>query len=307
MSSFIAKVLGSPATDHQLPFKPTSYTLRASDGTDHDKEAGWKVRVSSQGHLITRQVWRNEVPWEQCGEKWEPETTIWPTWPSQPEDEAAASASPLSGVEDYWSTAGNRLRESAKWMATVLGAALATLIGTSPLAGISGHRHQEIAVIFGAVGLVLLGITLILVLQVMRPRSVSYTDVQEAKRRPWGTSPPLYKWRDTVQSQHDLYLPSGVDTLLSLRQSMIVEEATLRALARATASARDREASGKISEAQSARGARLLEVRTSAAQVATVGEYYKLRTRSSWATFGGVVSGLLGAAGIIAFFAWPAT
>jgi hypothetical protein len=88
---------------------------------------------------------------------------------------------------------------------------------------------------------------------------------------------------------------------------MIVEEVTLRALARSTATARDREASEKICEAQSARAARLLELRTSAVQVATVGEYYKLRTRSSWATFGGVISGLLGAAGIIAFFAWPAT
>ena len=41
------------------------------------------------------------------------------------------------------------------------------------------------------------------------------------------------------------------------------------------------------------------------ARIATVGEYYKLRHRSSWATYAGVLCGLLGTAAIVAAFAWP--
>ena len=108
-----------------------------------------------------------------------------------------------------------------------------------------------------------------------------------------------------MESQEDLYLPCGVQHLTSLRQSMIIEEVTLQALARARASARDHEASTMLRQAQTARAARLLELRTAGARIATVGEYYRLRARSTRATYGGVVSGVLGTAAIVAAFAWP--
>jgi len=41
--------------------------------------------------------------------------------------------------------------------------------------------------------------------------------------------------------------------------------------------------------------------------IATIGEYYKLRNRSTWATYGGVALGLIGTAAIVAAFAWPPT
>jgi hypothetical protein len=140
-------------------------------------------------------------------------------------------------------------------MATVLGAALATVVGASPLAGLSAHHPQGIAIALGLAGLILLGLTLFLVLQVMRPQSVSFTDVQSAThaRRPWQR--PLNTWREIVESQEDLYLPCGVQHLTSLRQSMIIEEVTLQALARARASARDPEASTMLRQAQTARAA----------------------------------------------------
>ena len=86
---------------------------------------------------------------------------------------------------------------------------------------------------------------------------------------------------------------------------MIIEEVTLQALARARASARDPEASTMLRQAQTARAARLLELRTAGARIATVGEYYRLRARSTRATYGGVLSGVLGTAAIVAAFAWP--
>ena len=142
--------------------------------------------------------------------------------------EVAVSGSPLASVQEYWSTVGNRLRDSAKWMAAVLGLAVATVIGTSPLAGDEGAQASTNRRPPGSAGLVLRGITMFLVLQVMRPQSVSYTDVQYAAPRwSWLPQRPLYKWRRTVESQQDLYLPCGVKCLTGLRQSMIIEEITL--------------------------------------------------------------------------------
>jgi hypothetical protein len=86
---------------------------------------------------------------------------------------------------------------------------------------------------------------------------------------------------------------------------MIIEEMTLVALSRATATARDQMSSQVLCEARTARAARLLELRVAAARIATVGEYYKLRHRSSWATYAGVLCGLAGTAAIVAAFAWP--
>jgi hypothetical protein len=306
MSSVTERVRDSELAEAQEPsFEPAEYKLRTSDGQSATK-AEWKVRVSPAGHKIIRHVWRDDVPWERCGNEWDPEETVWPTWPDGIEEEETTSpASPLAVLQEYWTTVGNRLRDSAKWMAAVLGAALATVIGTSPLSGMRQDKPQEIAIVLGAAGLVCLGVTLFLVLQVMRPRSVSFTDVQCARKRKWFLAGPLYKWRRMVESQQDLYLPCGVSSLLALRQSMIIEEVTLMALAQAKADARDPRASERLGDAQRARAARLMQLRVAAARIASVGEYYKLRERSSWATYAGVLFGLLGTAAIVAAFAWP--
>jgi len=190
-------------------------------------------------------------------------------------------------------------------MALVIGASLGTVVGGTPLAGIRQHPLAGIAITLGLVGLGLLGLTLYLVMQVMRPQSVSYSDVQSPTPgwRPFRN--PLDRWRETVESQEDLYLPCGIKCMTSLRQSMIIEEVTLMSLARARASAVDEPTSRRLCEAQTARSARLLELRTSAARIATIGEYYKLRARSTRATYGGILTGVLGTAAIIAAFAWP--
>lgn len=118
------------------PFEPTEYALRTTDGRDGDAFVEWAVRVCPDRQKIIRQVRCGDGPGELCGHGWRPEGVIWPTWPSHLADEGTPSkaASPLDDVQAYWATVGDRLRDSAKWMATVLGAALAALIGTSPLA-----------------------------------------------------------------------------------------------------------------------------------------------------------------------------
>ena len=309
---------GQLRDEEELPSRLAAYSLNRSSGrsarspgehqappSPESPSACWTVALSTDGERIRRDIWFDGVPWDPAAEGWECEGIIWPTWPTGPADESALPASPLAGVHKRWSRASNRLRDSAKWMAAVLGAALATVIGTSPLAAMRHHHPAAIAIVLGLTGLVFLSITLFLVMQVMRPQSVSYTDIQNAPHRRGMPQSPLVKWRETVESHEDLYLPCGVKCLTSLRQSMIIEEATLMALARARADKPDEQTSKRLREAETARTVRLLELRTAAAQIVTIGEYYKLRARSTRATYGGILCGLVGSAAIIAAFAWP--
>jgi hypothetical protein len=156
----------------------------------------------------------------------------------------------------------------------------------------------------------------------MRPEAVSYEDVQNAHLLPgaahvlpkrlrqyWAEhcalENSLCRWKQTVESHQDLYLPCGVTSLTDLRQFMAIEEVTLTRLARLTEGAQNRAARKRLNRAQTARAARLLELRTAAMHVATVGEYYALRARSTRATYGGIVCGLLGTAAIVLAFTWP--
>jgi hypothetical protein len=289
---------------NELPTELARYPLFTSSGTAKLSDADWLIVLSTDGNHIRRDVWLDRGAWKAAQEGWEPEGIIWPTWPVRPVDEMTSAESALSGVHKYWDESGNRLRDSAKWMATVLGAALATLVGTSPLSPIRQH-HAVAAVVLFLVGLVLLCITLFLVVQVMRPQAVSFTDVQRARRRTGHFGSALGRWREIVESQQDLYLPCGVKCLTSLRQSMIIEKITLMALAQAKEDDQHPEIRKKMEEVQEARAVRLAELRRAAAQVAVIGEYYKLRARSTRATYGGILFTLIGIAAILAAFTWP--
>jgi hypothetical protein len=103
-------------------------------------------------------------------------------------------------------------------------------------------------------------------------QAVSFADVQSAgNRRRWHHRTALGKWQAIIQTQQELYLPCGVNSLTGLRQSMIIEEMTLVALSRATATARDRASCQKLGQAQAARATRLRELRAAAAMIATIG------------------------------------
>jgi hypothetical protein len=116
---------------------------------------------------------------------------------------------------------------------------------------------------------------------------------------------PLRRWKQIVEAQQDLYLPCGVKCLQSLRQSMIVEEITLTALAYAVHSAMENnEDTGDFCRAQHARASRLKDLRKAATCVAVIGEYYRLKRRSTVATYGGVLCGVAGTALLVAVFTW---
>jgi hypothetical protein len=280
----------------------------------------WRVTVHVHERLIRRQVCYAGKPWLAGGKGWrdhsrDAEEVIWPTWPATLQEEMDASASPLANLEAHWDSATSRLRDSAKWMATVLGAALAAVIPTAPLTDLSRHFPVMSAVV-GLAGLALVGVTLVLVLQVMHPQPVFYDEIEDAgppsglRGILYGLSggslraveilaSPLYKWQFNITRHPDLYLPCGVDSLSELRQLMVVEELTLSALASAEEDATDAGTCRLLKLARVARAARLHELRAAAASVVAVGVFYKVRTCSTRATYLGAACGVLGIMAII--------
>ncbi|MBO2450741.1 hypothetical protein J4573_26795 [Actinomadura barringtoniae] len=284
------------------------------DGLPKGRDLFWRVTITrgQPGHLERSVCQRAtpDEPWQEFAvastddpRSWRPEPIIWPMWAPGLLDIKISETTPLTNIHDYWSTTGERLRDSAKWMATVLGLALGALVGTSPLAEMHKNPPRTLAIITGVAGLALLGVTLFLLLQVMRPQSVSFDEVQRSGSFRANLFRPLHKWKVTVESQQDLYLPCGVKCLTSLRQAMIIEELSLFALANAvsTCTPEDNEI---LEKAQKGRAARLKELRDAACQVAVIGEFYRLRFRSSWATYAGLPCGLIGTALVMGAFIW---
>ena len=163
---------------------------------------------------------------------------------------------------------------------------------------------------------------MLLILQVMRPQSVEYDEIENAEspaglrgklwkragRRSWyrpALESPLFRWKNVVSKQQDMYLPCGVACLSDLRDLTVVEEMTLVALARATENASEHSVRDKLGAACTARAARLYELRAAEASIVALGAYYKVRARSTLATYGGATFGFLGVILVIAAVAWP--
>lgn len=289
---------------------------------DHERKASWFVEVypSDSGVGIERrvQVWdtRGDGAYRWCDwepqNRWRPERVIWPSWTA---GEPAGERTALDSVHDSWRNSSDRIRDAAKWMATVIGASLATIVGTSPLTAFSDSRPTGWAVALGLTGLSLLATTMVLVLQVLRPGDTSYVDVQRDGGRSGHfrmlarllperlRDDPLTTWRDTVENQQDLWLPSGVKCLTTLRQAMIVDELTLMALSCAVTNGGLEESDvGSLQEAQAVRVARLEEFRQAAARVVAVGEFHRLRRRSDVATYLGAPMSTVGTIMVILAF-----
>jgi hypothetical protein len=302
------------------------YSLPESQSRPDCTSGAWQVVVKVRERVVSRCVRYRDELWFANKHSGYPENqptdeVIWPTWPATLKEDIDASASPLADLQRHWEGATNRLRDSAKWLATVLGAALAAVIPTAPLADFNQRHITGESLALGLCGLLSLSITMLLVLQVMRPGSVSYDEIQNAspptsrwakriRRSEWlndTVKNPLYQWRKNIDEHPDLYLPCGVESLSSLRQLIIVEEITLIALARARENPISQNANEMISDAQAARATRLYELRAAAVGIVSVGVYYKVRASSTMATYGGVLFGFLGLSLIILAVAWPIT
>lgn len=281
--------------------------------------ADWRVVVRLGEHVVSRRVCNGSKPWpaftggeHSVGQY--PDEVIWPAWPATLQEEIDASATPLSDLQAHWDQATGRLRDSAKWMATVIGASLAALIPTAPLAGLSKHLTVVPALV-GLVGLLFISVTMVLVLQVMQPQSVDYNDIEDAKEPPsrlgrlrariFSARSALYEWNKDIRKHADLYLPIGVNSLSALRGLMIVEELTLVAISRVEQNVTDTAVCDILRRARAARAARLHELRAAAASVVTLGVYYQVKRSSGIATYVGATCGFLGIILIVTAVAWP--
>lgn len=294
----------------------------------------WSVEVypTASGVAIERCVLLNKAEncpddtWElwDPANRWQPERVIWPAWSMQSGDGGTpAEGTALESAHESWRNSSDRIRDSAKWMATVIGVTLAAIVGTSPLAVLWERSSGLVGMALGMAfaGLLLLATTMVLVLRVLRPSDTSYVDVQVAPlptdedpiklpgrsdKGPRGGlfGKPLSKWRYSVETQQDLWLPSGVKCLTTLRQAMIVDELTLMAL---SCAARHENVTPDdvitLQRAQAVRVARLLEFKQAAARIVAIGEFYRVRHRSDWATYVGGAMGVTGTILIILAFA----
>jgi hypothetical protein len=282
----------------------------------------WKVVVRPVTGVVERTVQRGTqadtlADWVGNEMAWEPEEVIWPAWSPSLDPAAEQHTTPLREAREHWGRLGDRLRESAKWMSTVLGAALALLLGTSPLGKLSEASFTWPAVAWGSGGLALLFVTLFLLLNVMQPRAVSFADIQSADRvGVKDRMDPLVRWKRVVESQQDLFLPCGINSLDGLRNAIIVEEGTLAALACAIqraaqaecrAADEDAEAAtwaasrhGDLEKACKVRIARLHDLKDAVGEITAIGEFYLLRQRSWTACILGSLSAAGGIACVIA-------
>jgi hypothetical protein len=112
--------------DEVRGWAPVKYKLRTSNGTGESGDVLWKIQLFTKGSLLKRRVWCGDQEWDPYGATRQEGSIIWPAWPGAATGPTATATSPLADVRDYWRAVGTRLRDSAKWTAAVLGAALAT-------------------------------------------------------------------------------------------------------------------------------------------------------------------------------------
>jgi hypothetical protein len=305
---------GASHRDHSRCQLVSGLHLWSGLGLEGPGDSWWRVKIHVDHETVHRVVEcapaskasaqpppadSDYAPW-RGDHQWAPELEIWPSWHQLAADLGAGEPKALTELDDRCRSNGDRLRDSAKWMATVIGIALAGMVGTSPLADMRARGPW--AWVLGIVGLVLVGVTLLLVLEVIRPEPAAFNDIQNA------VDGPLHDWRQMIESEQDLYLPCGVRCLLTLRQAMLVDELTLNALALAI---NDPQPAGQdlrelLTKTLKGRMARLSELRSAAARIITIADFYQLQRRTALAAWAGTACGVAGISAIIAAFVLPA-
>lgn len=147
------------------------------------------------------------------------EEPLWPIWVPTPDSETT-----VADFEKQWADASAQARSTAKWLATVLGAALAALIGSAPLANLRGLYVPWLAYLYGGVGLVLVALTLFLVLRVLVPRVTGFDDLTSGGRS-------FSKLKNRLEGHGGVLLPTGIRSMDELACRAQLEALTLNQLA----------------------------------------------------------------------------
>lgn len=147
------------------------------------------------------------------------EEPVWPIWVPTPDSETT-----VADFEKQWADASAQARSTAKWLATVLGAALGALIGSAPLANLRDLYVPWLAYLYGGAGLVLLALTLFLVLRVLVPRVTGFNDLTSGGRS-------FRKLKTRLEGHGGVLLPTGITSMDELACRAQLEARTLNQLA----------------------------------------------------------------------------
>jgi hypothetical protein len=222
---------------------------------------------------------------------------VWPAWVPGPD-----SGSSLTDFEKNWADASSQARATAKWIATILGLALAALIGSAPLSGIRNEYIPLRAYIIGGIGLVCIACTLFLVVRVLVPQITGFEDLISGKR-------PFKDLRERFQLNSGIFLPVRIRTFAELGGRARLEALTLDQLeTRIEGHQGDpakKEELGVLCEAHDGRTKWLAYLKQTAAQWAVVGSYLVVKDRVGWARILGLITGLAGTALIVIAFLMP--
>jgi hypothetical protein len=259
----------------------------------------WKS-LCNQGHAIVELTYESS-PTDTLrrtvtlgdGSSDEVNELVWPIWVPQVESDSSAS-----DFKKTWDDAASQSRTTAKWIASILGAALAALIGTAPLSGVRNEYIPWDAYLCAGIGLGLIVLTIYLVIRVLVPQVTLFTDLV--------ISDDFDDLRSRIQGGSGILLPIGIHTLAELGGRAQVEALTLNALA---FEATDHALQLSVDFAKAARDGRakwLNYLNQNIAQWTTVATYEEVRKRVGVARIWGLIAGAIGTASIILAFLLPA-
>lgn len=294
----------SPAEDD--PTDPTEASVEPDDVPREVK----RVKLVPGVGLVKRRI-----AWEDGGSSTE---TVWPIWVPPAQEKTAADR-----FHEYWKASTDQTRSTAKWMATVLGAALAALLGTAPLTGLRNTGVTPLALTVAVIGLLLIGITLFLVVRVLIPVDLNFRDLCEASYP--GGKPPrgLRKWlagmrhrgalarlRADIESSEAVALPLGIKSLADLADRVRVEELTLTAIAQTLGSEKTRKnaevlTDQRLKDAQEGRASWLAHLTNTMERWTTVASFAGLRAKADLAKTVGITAAILGVGCIVVAFLLP--
>lgn len=225
------------------------------------------------------------------------EELVYPVWVPK-----SGSDPTLADFEKTWANASNQARATAKWLATILGVALAALIGSAPLSGLRGEYIPWRAYVVGAAGLACIALTLFLVVSVLVPQVTDFEDLIGGKR-------PFKSLKKRFERNTGTLLPLRVHTFAELAGRMRLEALTLNKLEEKINEFRGdpdrKEEFDAYCGAQAGRSEWLSYLQKTATQWTVIASYQAVKYRAYWARTLGLFSGTAGTALIVVAFLMP--
>jgi len=224
---------------------------------------------------------------------------IWPIWVPQPDSDTT-----IADFETHWNDASTQARSTAKWIATVLGAALAALIGTAPLAGFRDQDIPWYAYLSGGVGLVLIIVTLALIINVLVPQVTGFGDLTSSSG-----SGAFAELKGKAKESTGALLPIGITTLDELAGRNRLEDYTLNKLANEIADDNqdhtEKARHETLIAAQKGRAQWLSYLTQTITQWTVIASYRDVKNRADRALSLGLFTGAIRTAGIVLAFLMP--